>query len=102
MQYPLALNWYTLNYMKKSTVKQTSAVTKWLYVWAGAALVIYLVSLTPGGSAFKIFLVPLIAWPVTIMVVMRYGFWRTIGTTTKYTFIAGWVIILLMLSQILI
>jgi hypothetical protein len=88
--------------MKKSTAKQTSSVSKWLYVWAGAALVIYLVSLTPGGSAFKIFLVPLIAWPVTIMVVMRYGFWRTIGTTTKYTFIAGWVIILLMLSQILI
>jgi hypothetical protein len=84
----------------QSTKNRSYALNRWLYIWAGAALIIYLVSLTPGGSAFRIFLVPLIAWPVTIMVIRRYGFWRTLSTTLKYIFIGGWVIILLMLSQI--
>lgn len=93
-----------LTVMNRSTTHSRkpsgSNLTRWLYIWAGAALVIYLVSLTPGGSAFRIFLVPLIAWPVTIMVILRFGFWKTMGTTLKYTYIGGWVIIMLMLSQI--
>ena len=82
--------------------KGNSGIRRWLYIWAVAALIIYLVSLTPGGSAFRIFLVPLIAWPVTIMVILRYGFWRTFSKTLRYTFIGGWIIILLMLSQVLL